>query len=120
MTQPAQSPTQSGPSTYNRALLWFAGVAIAISLPLLINLLGRIQSEHAMRSASEQMAVQVKNNQLQYEQLQAALAYAQSPAYTEQWARQQAHWARSGEVVIMMPRDATEVARPWWDAFITR
>ena len=105
---------------YNRALLWFAGVAIAISLPLLINLLGRVQSEQAMRSAQEQMAVQVKNNQLQYEQLQAALAYAQSEAYTEQWARQQAHWARPGEVVVMMPQDEMATARPWWDAFVTR
>jgi len=120
MTQSAQSPTQSGPSTYNRALLWFAGVAIAISLPLLFNLVGRIQGEQAMRSAREQMAAQVKTNQLQYEQLQQALAYAQSAAYTEHWARQQAHWARPGEVVVMMPRNATEAARPWWDAFVTR
>ena len=114
------SPLQPASSTYNRTLLWFAGVAIAISLPLLVNLVGRVQSEQAMRAAREQMAVQVKNNQQQYEQLQAALTYAQSPAYTEQWARQQAHWARPGEVVVMMPRDETAGARPWWDAFVTR
>jgi hypothetical protein len=114
--------TQSSKSAHpeiSRALLWFSIAAIILSLPLLINIVGRVQAEAEMRAAVQQMTAQVDENKLKLVQLQEALDYAKSNAYTERWARVQAHWTRPGETVVISP--ATDgPPRLWWEAFLTQ
>ena len=106
-------------SEASRVLLGFALVAFALSLPLMINIVNRVKAEAAMRAAVQQLTVQVDENKIKLVQLQDALDYAKSSAYTERWARVQTHWARPGEtVVISPPSDAPP--RLWWEAFLTR
>ena len=118
--------TQSSKSAHpelSRALLWFAIAAIVLALPMLANLVGRMQAEANMRAAVQQMTAQVNENKTKVAQLQEALAYAKSSAYTERWARVQAHWAKPDENVVLSPiSDASAVAPPrlWWEAFLTQ
>ena len=115
--------TQSSKSAHpeiSRALLWFAIVAIVLLLPLLTNLVGRMQAEANMRAAVQQMTTQVNENKTRVMQLQEALAYAKSDAYTERWARVQAHWAKPDENVVITPASSVAAPRLWWEAFLTQ
>ena len=118
--------TQSNKSAHpeiSRALLWFSVTAIVLSVPLMVNLVGRMRAEAEMRAAVQQLTAQVDENKLKLVQLQEALDYAKSSAYTERWARVQAHWARPGEIVVISPatNNLSEVPpRLWWEAFLTQ
>jgi hypothetical protein len=114
------TPIKSTRSELHAAMLIFALVALVLAVPLGFNVINRMRAETAMRAAVAKMAVQVENNRIKESQLRRALAYAKSEAYTEQWARAQAHWARPDEFVVVMPNESALVARPWWEAFVTR
>jgi cell division protein FtsB len=107
----------------NRALVWFSIAAIVLSVPLVVNLVGRLQAEAQMRAAVQQMSARVDDNKTKLVQLQEALDYAKSSAYTERWARAQAHWAKPGETVVIdatKPSSAEAPPQLWWEAFVTR
>lgn len=117
MTQPN---TTAHPEI-SRALMWFAFAALVLSMPLIVNLVSRMQAEAEMRAAVQQMATRVEENKTKLVQLQEALAYAKSSAYTERWARAQAHWAKPGETVVISPAASPSEVPPrlWWEAFLT-
>ncbi len=107
----------SSTSTANRLLIWFSVGALLLSLPLLFNIVSRAQSEARMHAEVERMTQQVNALQTRLTSLHAALDYAQSDAFVEEWARVQARWSKAGEVVVVPPA-SREVARPWWEDFL--
>ncbi|HEY3340978.1 MAG TPA: hypothetical protein VGK81_03130, partial [Anaerolineae bacterium] len=54
-------------------------------------------------------------------QLRGALEYAKSDAFTERYAREQMHYAKSGEVLVLPSagQDLLGQRFPWWQAFVT-
>ena len=107
----------SSPSTANRLLIWFSVGALLLALPLLFNIVSRVQAEMRMWSEVERMTQQVNATEAKLAGLRAALDYAQSDAFVEEWARVYARWGREGEVVVVPPA-AREVTRLWWEDFL--
>ena len=55
-------------------------------------------------------------------QLRSALEYAKSDAFTERYAREQAHYAKAGEVLCPAVRPVRTLLAervPWWQTFVT-
>ncbi len=92
-----------------------------LSLPLLVNFVGRVQDEQHMADAARQSADEVLRSEIRNAQLHDALVYAQSDAFTERYAREQMHYTKAGEVLVLPPAgpDLTASLHPWWQDFIT-
>jgi hypothetical protein len=92
-----------------------------MSLPLLINFVGRVQDEQRMAEAAHASADDVQRSQLRNAQLHEALEYAKSDAFTERYAREQAHYTKAGEVLVLPStgQDLTTLRHPWWQDFVT-
>jgi len=101
----------------NHALIWFAVGALLLALPLLFNIVSRVEAEMRMWSEVARMTQQVNVAEARLAGLRAALDYARSDAFVEEWARVYARWSREGEVVVVppAPRKAT---RLWWENFL--
>lgn len=107
----------SSPSTANRLLIWFSIGALLLALPLLFNIVYRVQAEARMQAEVNRMTQQVDATEAKLDGLRKALDYARSDAYVEQWARVRSRWGKDGEVVVVPPTSAT-VSRLWWDDFL--
>ncbi len=121
MRSAAPPSNDQAPSPAARMLTWASVVMILLTLPLVVNFIGRLQGESKM--ATE---VQARTNLIQKEentlsQLRSALAYAKSDAFTERYAREQVRLAKPGEVVVVPPsmQDPTKSHKVWWEEFVT-
>src|SRR6266542_2715150 len=101
--RPVASSDQQSQTSTARILTWAAVIMISLSLPLVINFVGRLQAEERMAQAVQQRAEQVRKAQIRLAQVHDALDYANSDAFTERYAREQARYARPGEVVVVPP-----------------
>jgi hypothetical protein len=93
---------------------------VVLSLPLLFNFVSRVQAEDRMAAEAQRSADQVRKAETYLAQLRQALEYAKSDAFTEQYAREQARYARPGEIVVVPPnaQNLSAPPQPWWDTFI--
>ncbi len=115
------SSRDQAPSTLSHVLTWAALIMALLSLPLLINFVGRVQDEQRMADAARQSAADVQRSEIRNAQLHDALEYAKSDAFTERYAREQMHYTKAGEVLVLPPAgsDLTALRRPWWQDFVT-
>lgn len=107
-------------SSLPRLLTWAAVIMVLLALPLMANFVGRMQAEARMRDEVQRRTEQVRQAELLQTQLNQALEYAKSEAFTERYAREEAHYAKAGEVVVIPP-DAQNPTRPlklWWEDFV--
>jgi hypothetical protein len=104
-----------------RVLTWAAVIMILMSLPLLINFVGRVQDEQRMAEAVQKAEAAVQKSEIRNAQLRSALEYAKSDAFTERYAREQAHYAKAGEVLVLPSAGQDLLAErvPWWQTFVT-
>ena len=104
-----------------RVLTWAAVIMTLMSLPLLINFVGRVQDEQRMAEAVQKADAAVQKSEIRNAQLRSALEYAKSDAFTERYAREQAHYAKAGEVLVLPSAgdDLLAQRRPWWQTFVT-
>ena len=96
---PFQDPS-AGPS---RLLTWAALILVILSLPLLFNLMGRLDAEARTQQAVDRMSTQVGEAEAKRDQLKARLEYVTSEAYVERRARVEYRLARRGEIPIIPP-----------------
>ena len=74
---------------------------VLLSLWLLMNFVGQVIASAQMdRQIAEQQA-QIARSQAENEALKRRLAFAESPAYVEQIAREQLGYAREGDTVVL-------------------
>lgn len=115
--QPA-TPIQDSSAGPTRLLTWAALILLILSLPLVFNLMGRLDAQARTRMAVEQMSTQVAESEARRDQLRARLDYVTSEAYVERRARVEYRLARPGELPIIPP--AVQNAAPprsiWLDA----
>ena len=92
-----------------------------LSLPLMINFVGRVQDEQRMADAARRSTEAVLKSEVRNSQLHSALEFAKSDAFTERYAREQAHYTKAGEVLVLpaVGEDLTADRRPWWQDFVT-
>ncbi len=107
----------SQPITASRLLIALTVFSLLISLPLLINIVSRVRAETRMRDEYERLAQQVAIEEKCLAQLDEAVAFAKTDAFTEQWARERERLGKDGEVVIVPANtgDSVQAARPWWE-----
>src|SRR5437868_14170028 len=100
-----------------RILTWAAVIMILLSLPLVINFVGRLQAEQRMADEVQRRAQQVQKAQITLSQVREALDYAKSDAFTERYAREQARYAKPDEVVVVPPgvQDPAKPHKAWWE-----
>lgn len=93
---------------------------ILLSLPLIVNFVGRVQAESKMAAEVQRRSEEVQKDQTTLTQLHAALDYAKSDAFTERYAREQARYAKPGEVVVVPPglQDSATPHPAWWEDFV--
>ncbi len=108
---------QATSKTSNRLLLWFSVGAVLLSLPLLINIVGRMDAEARMQTEVTRVTQKLAADEAKLAGLTKALDYAKSDAFTERWARVSARWGRDGEVVVVPPTSG-ETTHLWWDEFL--
>lgn len=107
----------SQPLTPSHLLIALFVFSLLLSLPLAFNIVGRIQAEAKMRAEHERLTVEVKRNEKCLAQLDSAVEYAKTEAFTEQWARERERLGKPGEVIIVPASSdpAVQAARPWWE-----
>jgi hypothetical protein len=94
---------------------------VLLSLPLIVNFVSRVQAEVRMNEEVQRRAAQVQRSEQTLSQLREAVQYAQSDAFTERYAREQARFVKPGEVVVVPPgvQDAAKPHKAWWEDFVT-
>jgi cell division protein FtsB len=112
-----QLDSTSTPSAASRLLVWFSLGALLLSLPLMVNIVGRAQAQARLQAEVNRVAQTIQTDEAKLKGLNNALAHAKSDAFVEEWARVRARWGKDGEVVIVPPASG-EVARLWWEDFI--
>ncbi len=122
-SSPPSKPSQRdrAQTTFSHVLTWAAVIMALLSLPLLINFVGRVQDEQRMAVAAQQSTADVQRAEVRNAQLHDALVYAQSDAFTERYAREQMHYTKAGEILVLPPAgtDLTALRHPWWQDFVT-
>jgi cell division protein FtsB len=105
------------PTSTNRLLIALFVFSLLLSLPLAVNIVSRIQAEAKMRSEYDRLSIEVKRGEKCVAELDSAVEYAKSDAYTERWAREQERLGKEGEIVIVPASSGNSVqqARPWWE-----
>lgn len=121
MNSAASSPNDQTPSSAARMLTWAAALMILLTLPLLVNFIGKLQAESKMSAEVQRRSEQLQKNETTLIQLRAALEYAKSDTFTERYAREQARLAKPGEVVVVPPsmQDPYRMRKAWWAEFVT-
>ena len=101
-------------------LTWAAVIMIVLTVPLVLNFVGRVQAEAKVNEEVQRRSEWVKKGEQTLKELQQAVDYAKTSAFTERYAREQARYARPGEVVVIPPnaQDATHPQRVWWQDFV--
>ncbi|GIV83844.1 MAG: hypothetical protein KatS3mg052_0851 [Candidatus Roseilinea sp.] len=105
------------PPAVNRLLVWFSVGALLLALPLAFNIAARLQAEARMRAEVERMTREVSMAEAKLVGLRAALDYASSEAFVEEWARVRARWSKEGEVIVVPPM-MREPSHLWWERFL--
>lgn len=112
-----QADSSSTSSVASRLLVWFSLGALLLSLPLIVNIVGRAQAQARLQAEVNRVSQAIEMDETKFRGLQSALEHAKSDAFVEEWARVRARWGREGEVVVVPPASG-EVARLWWEDFI--
>jgi hypothetical protein len=107
------------PASPSRFLIWFAIAAMLLSLPLSVNIVGRLQEEAKVRAEVERVENLIQSDETCLRQLGGALEYVKSDDYTERWARERARLARPGETAVI-PATTETLAQPspWWEGMV--
>lgn len=115
--QPA-TPIQDSSAGPLRVLTWAALILLILSLPLMFNLMGRLDAETRTRMAVNQMSTRVAEAEARRDQLKARLDYVTSEAYVERRARVEYRLVRRGEIPIIPPsvQNAAPPRSIWLDA----
>lgn len=115
--QPA-TPIQDASAGPTRLLTWAALILLILSLPLMFNLMGRLDAEARTRMAVDQMSTRVAEAEAKRDQLKARLEYVTSEAYVERRARVEYRLVRRGEILIVPPsvQNAAPPRGIWLDA----
>jgi hypothetical protein len=102
----------------NRLLIGLFIFCMLMLLPLVANILGRIEAETKMRTEHQRLTTEVQRSEKCLQELDNAVEYAKSDAYVEQWARERERLGKPGEVVIVPASGGPGVqpARPWWES----
>ena len=97
------------------------GIAVVIALAIVGGLVWGFGQQEArarqMRTEEIRLERAVAARQVYHDDLVAELEYVRSDEYVEQWAREDAKMARSGEVVVVVPKGSS--AEPAVDALST-
>jgi hypothetical protein len=112
-----QQEPSSTSSVASRLLVWFSLGALLLSLPLMVNIVGRAQAQARLQAEVNRVSQAIQTDEAKYKGLQNAMAHAKSDAFVEEWARVRARWGREGETVVVPPASG-EVARLWWEDFL--
>lgn len=99
-----------------RLLIWVSLALIAVSVPLVVNLMTRSVNETRTLNEVLRMREVVRKAETRRDQVKGALAYAATDAFTETYARAYLRWARPGDTVVV-PAVAPP-ARQWWEEFV--
>ena len=116
----SDSPLDQPQPLLNRILTWAAVIMIVLTVPLVLGFVGRLQAEAKVTEEVQRRTVWVQKGEQTYKELQQAVDYAKTSAFTERYAREQARYARRGEVVVVPPsaQDAQRSHRVWWQDFV--
>jgi len=93
------------------------GLSTTLSLTMLVNLPARLDALRRVESEAQRLSRVVQCEEKTLAGLQAAMEYARSNAFVEQWARQH-HRTQPGEVLVIFPQDTTAPPSPWWAPFV--
>lgn len=74
---------------------------VAISCWMLAGLIGQVLTSAQIERQQKELNVELAQIERENAELKRQLAYAESPAYAEQVAREQLNMARDGDVVIL-------------------
>jgi hypothetical protein len=113
----SQSDASSTSSAASRLLVWFSLGALLLSLPLMVNIVGRAQAQSRLQAEVNRVSQSIQTDEAKLKGLRSAYEHAKSDAFVEEWARVRARWGRDGEVVVVPPASG-EVARLWWEDFL--
>lgn len=113
----SQIDSSSTSSVASRLLVWFSLGALLLSLPLMVNIVGRAQAQARLQAEVNRVTQTIQKDEDKFKGLNNALAHARSDAFVEEWARVRARWGKDGEVVVVPPASG-EVARLWWEDFL--
>lgn len=113
----AQQEPASTPAVASRLLVWFSLGALLLSLPLMVNVVGRLQAQARLQAEVNRVSQSIQMDENKLKGVNNALAYAKSDVFVEEWARVRARWGKDGEVVVVPPASGA-VARLWWEDFI--
>jgi cell division protein FtsB len=109
----------SQPTPSSRLLLWLSIALLVLSVPLAVNIVGRIQAEARMRAEVERLTSEVTRDEKCLAQLDNAVAYARTDAFVEQWARERERLSKPGEVsVVPAAASGVQPAALWWEDFV--
>ncbi|MDW8054687.1 MAG: hypothetical protein RMJ86_09085 [Anaerolineae bacterium] len=97
-------------------ILILAGLFVALSISLLVNIPSRLEALARVESEVQRLSRVVQCEEAMLAGLQAAAQYARSDAYVERWARQH-HRTKPGEVLVVLP-EASSPQQVWWAPFV--
>lgn len=89
---------------------------VALSIQLAVNLLTRSGNEIAILTEVLRMREVVRQAETRRGQVQDALSYAATDAFTEYYARAYLRWARPGETVVVPA--TPPIPRKWLEEFV--
>ena len=99
-----------------KPLIWVSLALLAVSVPLVFNLISRARNEATTLQEVLRMREEVRLAEIRRDQVKAALNYASTDAFTEYYARAYLRWARPDDTVIV-PASAPPT-RKWWEDFV--
>lgn len=90
----------------------FAAVGLIFLAFLILDLNNRVEELFQLSAERDMMATQVAELRVTEQSLQTQIAYANSDAAVEKWAREEAFMARPGDKPIMMLPDPKFTPQP--------
>lgn len=112
-----QQEPSSTATVASRLLVWFSLGALLLSLPLMVNIVGRAQAQARLQAEVNRVSQTIQMDENKFKGLNTALEHARSDAFVEEWARVRARWGKDGEVVVVPPASG-EVAHLWWEDYL--
>jgi hypothetical protein len=97
-------------------LIWVSLGLLAISVPLVFNLISRAGNETKTLQEVVRMREEIRLGEIRRDQVKAALNYAGTDAFVDYYARAYLRWAKPGDIVIV-PATAPPT-RKWWEEFV--
>ena len=112
----ARAGSPRSEATSPQPLIWVSLALLAISVPLVFNLISRAGNEIKTLQEVVRMREEVRVSEIRRDQVKAALNHAGTDAFVEYYARAYLRWARPGDTVIV-PSTAPPT-RKWWEEFV--